>query len=79
MQGRFKGHAIELLNAATQGRASWSRCNDNPENILYDPKDPDLYSWIEPGRDNKAEFLGYLLAAARRAGQIAEDKPRLRC
>jgi len=63
MQLRFYDHAIELLNGATS--SSWTRCNDNPPNIRYDPLHPERYRWI-PGRcrDNGPLLLKYLLEVA---------------
>jgi len=48
-QGVHKGHAIELLNLATLGKSPWTRCNDNPPNIIYDQMNAAQYEWL-PGR-----------------------------
>ncbi|MBF0463777.1 MAG: hypothetical protein HQK88_00650 [Nitrospirae bacterium] len=61
MQGTFKGHAVELLNAATAGMALWSRCNDNPINIIYDANKLNSYHWIPDNLNHKGQILKYLL------------------
>ncbi|MEO5358307.1 MAG: hypothetical protein H7844_13570 [Nitrospirae bacterium YQR-1] len=61
MQGRFKGHAVELLNGAAMGKAAWSRCNDNPADIIYDYDKIDSYHWIPESLNHKGRILRYLL------------------
>jgi hypothetical protein len=61
MQGSHKGHAIELLNLATRGKAKWTRCNDNPVNTFFDPASPDTYSWVPSALNHKGRILKYLL------------------
>ncbi len=34
-QGLYKHHMMELVNAATEHSGQWTRCNDNPANIIY--------------------------------------------
>jgi len=55
VHGPYKGHAIELLNTATQAGV-WTRCNDNPPNILYDPEHLEKYHWLR----TEAPLLDYL-------------------
>ncbi len=50
MQGAYKGHAIELMNAATRGKAAWTRCNDNPLNTVFDENRTGEYCWVSLGR-----------------------------
>jgi len=61
-QGKFKGHAFELLNRATKGQASWTRCNDNPPDIIYDSRQEKQYQWIsfkrKSNRPDAALFIG---------------------
>ncbi|MBF0516052.1 MAG: hypothetical protein HQK97_02880 [Nitrospirae bacterium] len=60
MQGAYKGHAIELLNKATQGRARSSRCNDNLPNIYYEDGHPEKYRWVPAKSNQKYWILKYL-------------------
>jgi hypothetical protein len=48
VQDRNKRHAIDLINAATNGASPWTRMNDNPPNVIYDYKDASKYHWF-PG------------------------------
>lgn len=34
-QGTDKHHMMEIINAATEHSEQWTRCNDNPPNIVY--------------------------------------------
>lgn len=60
VQGRFKGHALELVNAATRGRAAWTRCNDNPLNLLLEEDKLEQYRWAGAGYGEVAR--GFLSA-----------------
>ncbi len=62
VQGAYKGHAIELLNNATNGKAPWTRCNDNPPNIMYDGNDAGKYAWVPESLNHKAGILKYLIS-----------------
>jgi hypothetical protein len=66
MQGAYKGHAIELLNRATRGNAAWSRCNDNPENTVFDEGNPEGSNWVPASLNHKGQILKYLLEAHAR-------------
>ena len=35
VQGTYKYHMMEIINAATEKSGQWTRCNDNPANIIY--------------------------------------------
>lgn len=35
VQGTYKYHMMEVINAATEYSGQWTRCNDNPPNIIY--------------------------------------------
>lgn len=61
MQGTFKGHAVELLNLATRGKALWTRCNDNPPNIIFDENKLQEYRWVPSHLNHKGQILKYLL------------------
>lgn len=61
VQGEFKGHAFELLNIATNGQAAWTRCNDNPPDIIYDSKQGEKYSWVPKKTNQAAAMLHYLI------------------
>lgn len=68
VQGKLKEHAFELLNRATKGQASWTRCNDNPPNIIYDPKRESEYHWISKEQDQTALMLHYLVKITSKRG-----------
>jgi alpha-beta hydrolase superfamily lysophospholipase len=38
-QGVYKYHMMEIVNAATEKSGQWTRCNDNPPNVIYDEED----------------------------------------
>ena len=61
VQGNYKGHAIELLNNAAKGTALWTRCNDNPVNMIFDEKKVDEYDWVPRDLNHKGRILKYLL------------------
>lgn len=61
MQGEFKGHAIELLNLATKGKAQWTRCNENAVNIIFDENRIQEYYWIPERLNTKKQILKYLI------------------
>ncbi len=46
VHGEEKGHAIELLNAATEAGV-WTQCNGNEPNTLFDPERPEDYEWLD--------------------------------
>jgi hypothetical protein len=35
VQGTSKQHMMEIVNAATEQSGQWTRCNDNPANVVY--------------------------------------------
>ncbi|MBI4666711.1 MAG: hypothetical protein HY751_09920 [Nitrospinae bacterium] len=61
VQGKFKGHAIELVNGAVNGRATWVRLNDNQPDITLDGNRPDEYRWIPEERNHRGQMLKFLL------------------
>jgi pimeloyl-ACP methyl ester carboxylesterase len=63
VQGRYKGHAVELVNAATRGKAAWTLCNDNPPDTLLDELRPETCRWVPESRNDKKQILEYLLRA----------------
>lgn len=67
VQGRHKGHAIDMLNSATSGKSAWTRCNDNLPNILYNPANVTQYRWL-PGRADerhKEVMLSWIVEMSR--------------
>jgi len=66
-------HAIEMLNNATGGLCPWTRCNDNPPNLLYDATHPEKESarWF-PGKSPRAEMERRIL---RYVAEMAEFAP----
>lgn len=65
VQGAYKGHAIELLNLATNGRAAWTRCNDNPVNTVFDAARIGEYHWIPDDAETGGQMLKHLLELRR--------------
>lgn len=61
MQGSYKGHALELVNLATKGKAKWTRLNDNSPNMLFDKNKANGYSWTPWLKNHKGQLLKYLL------------------
>lgn len=61
VQGNYKGHAIELLNMATKGKAAWTVCNDNPVNLFFDESKTQEYRWVPPRLNHKGQILKYLV------------------
>jgi len=47
-QGKYKYHMMAIINAATEGRSPWTRCNDNPPNIIY--RESELSKYHFPSR-----------------------------
>ena len=60
VQGGYKGHALELLNLATRGKAAWTRCNDNPPNTLFEGDRADSCRWVPEGMNTTGRILEYL-------------------
>jgi len=67
MQGRYKGHAIELVNLATQGRARWTRLNGNLPNTFLNENKINQYDWVPAHQNHKWQVLKYFLDAQRLA------------
>ena len=65
VQGKYKGHAVELLNRATRGRALLTKCNNNPANTIFDENKPGEYSWVPAGLNHKGQIIRYLLELQR--------------
>jgi len=61
MHGAYKGHAIELLNLATGGRAAWTKCNDNPLGTVFDDARIGDYDWVPRRADERASILAHLV------------------
>lgn len=61
MQGAYKGHAVELLNLATRGKAAWTKCNGNPVNTIFEEDNIGAYHWISSQLDQKEQLLRALL------------------
>ncbi len=66
VQGAYKGHAVELLNLATAGRAAWTQCNDNPANMLFDENLIGSYRWVPEEADQNAAIMNYLVGILSR-------------
>ena len=63
VQGRYKGHAIELINLATNGSSRWTRLNENKPNIIFDETCIPDYHWIPWYNNHKNVILKYFLKA----------------
>ncbi len=68
VQGKFKGHAIELVNLAGRGEARWTRMNANPSGTIFHEAQIDEYDWVPDFRNHKGQVLKYLLEADRQGG-----------
>lgn len=60
MQGADKGHALELVNLATRGKAAWTRCNDNPPDTLFEGDRAGSCRWVPEGLNTAERILEYL-------------------
>jgi hypothetical protein len=49
VQGPYKYHMMEIINAATEHSGQWTRCNDNPANIIYTEEELSNYHFHEYG------------------------------
>ncbi len=63
MQRSKKEHALELINLATQGRATWTQLNHNPRNILYRAPVADE-CWIPTKKTDRLQLLRSFLSVA---------------
>lgn len=61
VQGKYKGHAVDLLNRATRGRALLTKCNNNPANTIFDENKTGVYRWVPSGLNHKGQIIRYLL------------------
>ncbi len=52
-QETHKGHAIEMFNFAIEGKSPWTRCNDNPSDIIYDTENVAQYRWLSGEADDR--------------------------
>ena len=64
-------HAIEMLNNAAAGLCPWTRCNNNPPNILYDEKRPEneKSKWL-PGKLARSEMENLVLKYVEEMTQL---------
>ncbi|MBF0369761.1 MAG: hypothetical protein HQL52_09920 [Magnetococcales bacterium] len=66
VQGESKEHAVELINGALDGKALWTRCNDNPEGIRLDSSRLSDYRWVSRKDNHNGMILKYFLEAQAR-------------
>jgi hypothetical protein len=52
VQGTYKYHMMAIINAATEKSGQWTRCNDNPPNIMYDEENLADYHFHIHGDDD---------------------------
>jgi hypothetical protein len=57
VQGTYKYHMMEIINAATEKSGQWTRCNDNPPNIMYYEEDLASYHFHTYDDDDAFEPL----------------------
>ena len=55
VQGPYKTHMMNIINTATEKSGQWTRCNDNPANIIYSEENLSQYHFHEYG---DGEFPG---------------------
>jgi hypothetical protein len=58
-QGPYKYHMMEIINAATEHSNQWTRCNDNPANIVYSEDELSKYHFHQY---KEGEFPGSISA-----------------
>jgi len=65
VQGTHKYHMMDIINAATSGSGQWTRCNDNPPNIIYKESELSNYHFhpgppIEHLPEHNDILIGYI-------------------
>lgn len=67
VQGTSKYHMMEIINAATEHSGQWTRCNDNPANVVYSEDELSNYHFHEysegvfPGSSSATEEANAVL------------------
>jgi hypothetical protein len=56
-QGSSKTHMIAIINAATMNSGQWTRCNDNPPNIIYSWEELSQYHFHQYSGNDRAGFF----------------------
>lgn len=59
VQGTYKYHMMEIINAATEKSGQWTRCNDNPPNIMYYEEDLADYDFHTYDDDDAFEVFTF--------------------
>jgi len=65
------GHAIALLNGATEGDSPWTKLNDMEPNIIFDSEHPERYDWLKGPRQWKEnishieKIISYIIRCSR--------------
>ena len=57
VQGSSKAHMIAIINAATINSGQWTRCNDNPPNIIYSEEELSQYHFHHYSGNERAGFF----------------------
>ena len=57
VQGSSKAHMIAIINAATMNSGQWTRCNDNPPNIIYSEEELSQYHFHHYSGNDRAGFF----------------------
>jgi hypothetical protein len=65
--GPYKHHMVELINAATENSGQWTRCNDNPANIIYAEDELSGYHFH---RYSEGEVVGFNSAASKSVNDV---------
>jgi hypothetical protein len=66
-QGTYKTHMIEIINTITAKSGQWTRCNDNPPNIIYSAEtlfDYHFHSYLE------GEKAGFASSASKSVNTV---------
>jgi len=67
VQGTYKYHMMEIINAATEKSGQWTRCNDNPANIIYSEAELSQYHFHKyrdgdfPGSSSASKYVDEVL------------------
>jgi len=62
VQGTYKHHMMNIINAATTKSGQWTRVNDNPANIIYSEEELSKYHFHKYSDD---EFAGFSSAYSK--------------
>jgi len=67
-QGTSKYHMMGIINVATENSGQWTRCNDNPANIIYSEEELSKYHFHKyrdgdfPGSSSASKYVNEVLS-----------------